>query len=145
MSPETAGSYSCQATTPGFSQISASITVRLRAPPSILTEPETVVSLGEATMLWCQSSSADHSRGVLWSHNGQEIRPDNSLFSILDTRDGERLRSVVLIKELQSDHLGQFRCQLANRFGTNSALIQLREKGEFYLINRNCLSSFYTI
>ena len=47
-----------------------------------------------------------------------------------DCRDGDRLRSVVLIKEVESEHLGQFRCELSNRFGTNSALIQLREKGE---------------
>ena len=84
-------------------------------------------------MLWCQSSSADHSRGVVWSHNGEEIRPDNALFSVLDTRDGDSLRSVVLIKEVGSDHLGQFQCTLANRFGTNSALMQLREKGESFV------------
>ena len=141
MSPETAGSYSCQASTPGFSLVSASTSARLRAPPSIMTEPETEVRLGEAAMLWCQSSSADHRRGVLWSHNGREIRPDNSLFSILDTRDGDRLRSVVLIREIQAEHLGQFRCQLSNRFGTNSALLQLREKGE----RETAMSSFSRI
>ena len=43
LSPETAGTYSCQANTPGFSQISASTSVMLRAPPSIMTE--TKVSL----------------------------------------------------------------------------------------------------
>ena len=59
LSQETVGDYICEAATPGFSVISDTTSVRLRAPPLILTEPETLVSLGESAMVWCQSSSAD--------------------------------------------------------------------------------------
>ena len=40
------------------------------------------------------------------------------------------MRSVVLMREIKTEDLGQFRCEMRNRFGSSSALIQVKEKGE---------------
>ena len=86
ISAETEGDYTCQAATQGFPLVSATTSVRMKAPPLILTEPETLVTLGESAMVWCQSSSGEPSLGVDWSHNGVIITPDSQQFSVLDTR-----------------------------------------------------------
>ena len=65
-----------------------------------------------------------------WTHNGAAITPDSQQFSVLDTIDGRTIRSVVLIRQIKSEHLGQFRCQMKNRYGSDTATIELREKGE---------------
>ena len=123
----------CEASVSGFSKVSKLFRVNLRGPPEIEAEAEEkFVSLGDSTSVSCETrtpGSDGLSSTVTWSHKGAIIWPDNANFSILDTIDGDLLKSVLLIRNVGSHHMGQFLCRIENKFGSNEAAITLTEKG----------------
>ena len=137
------GAYTCEAAVPGFPKVATSYQVSLRGPPEIeAAEEEKLAEVGASTTVACEvrnQGPASWSRGgvasastVTWSHEGRVIRPDNGNFSILDTFDGDILRSVVLIKNVELHHFGQFECRAKNKFGSNHAVVTLSEHGSKY-------------
>ena len=127
------GDYVCEAAASGFSSVRKVFSVQLRGPPQIEAgAQEKFVSLGESTTVSCEARNRgreDMSSTVTWSHEGGLILPDNGDFSILDTIDGDILKSVVLIRNVKSHHFGKFLCQIENKFGSTEATITLRENG----------------
>ena len=130
LSESTHGGYLCQASSSGFSPISTKFQIRTRGPPEIQTSgEEKSVSLGESSTVWCQVSNQSPSLTLKWSHGGQVIKPDNRDFSILDTIDTDILKSVVLIRNVENKHFGEFICHVETKFGDKQASIMLLEKG----------------
>ena len=141
----------CEAAASGFSKVSKLFRVQLRGPPEIEAEAsEKFVSLGDSATVQCE---ARHRGGdglsstVTWSHQGDIIWPDNGNFSILDTIDGDILKSVLLIRNVGSHHIGQFLCKIENKFGSNAASITLTEKARVpqLVVVCSCLSVGFLI
>ena len=127
----TEGGYMCQAEVSGFSGTSTMFHVKPRGPPEIETGGEDkTVSVGDSATVFCQVRRQSPSVTVTWSHEGHIIKPDNEDFSILDTIDGDIFKSVILIRNVEKDHFGEFLCQIENEFGIQKAAIRLEEKGK---------------
>ena len=123
----------CEASGSGFSKVSKLFRVSLRGPPEIEAEAEEkFVSLGDSTTVSCETRNPGGlglSSTVTWRHKGDIILPDNGNFSVLDTIDGDILKSVLLIRNVGSHHIGEFHCKIENKFGSSEASIILTEKG----------------
>ena len=132
LSPASQGKYLCEASASGFTKIRTTFHVKIRGPPEIFTEdPVKTGTIGESVTMWCQVRRHGGPMSVVWKHGGHVIRPDNPYFSILDTIDKDLLKSVVLIRNLKEQHFGKFTCEIENKFGKNSAEIELSEKAPF--------------
>ena len=131
LSEATEGGYMCQAEVSGFSGVSTMFHVKSRGPPEIETgDKDKTAEVGHSATIFCQVRRQSPSVTVTWSHEGRLIRPDNEDFSILDTIDGDIFKSVILIRNVEKDHFGEFLCQIENKFGSNQAAIKLQEKGK---------------
>ena len=120
--------YRCDVEVAGFPKISKIFHVLVHAAPIIETETDVKhVEMGESATVFCQVSNVDPSLSIIWSHNNQEILPDNTDFSVLDTINTNTVRSVILIKNVGDRHLGDYVCNVTNKFGHSSASITLME------------------
>ena len=118
LSALTAGSYTCQAAVPGFSPIMSSARVQMRGPPVILGKNAAQFgSVGETVHIHCETESIPSANMFSWSFNGKNITGNSQLFSIIETRDGPRVKSTVIIKGAKKHHFGEYLCGVENELG----------------------------
>ena len=66
---------------------------------------------------------------MAWKFNGKYFNLDSSDYTILETQDGKMVKSMVIIKDVKSDKLGEYECNVVNEIGTTSSVIFLKETG----------------
>ena len=132
MSNVTQGQYSCFAEVPGFPVVSRSFQVKAQGPPQVLSDSsEKLATVGESATVGCEVRTSDTlALRLSWSHKGQAILPDNPDFSILDTIDGDIVKSVVLIKNVEDRLFGEFSCSATNQYGSNRSHVRLVKAGQ---------------
>ena len=69
--------------------------------------------------------------GFTWTFRGHELRPGSSLYSILDTRLGNIVRSTLVVDAAQAKHFGEYICTVKNELGSTSTIIALNEIGNY--------------
>jgi len=128
LSSLTAGSYTCQAGVPGFSPIMREAKVQMRGPPVILGKNGAQFgSVGETVHIHCETHSVPTAHTFKWSFNGEEITKDSQTFRIIETRDGARVKSTIIIKDAKKHHFGEYLCGVQNEIGQTETVIKLRE------------------
>ena len=131
LTPSTAGRYTCQAAAPGFSPVRRTGRVRLRGPPTILASSAAQFgSRGETVHVHCETDSVPAAKQFRWKFNGMELSRDSPLFTIIETRDGSRVKSTVIIKNAESHHFGEYLCGVSNEIGQTETVIKLKEIGK---------------
>ncbi len=80
----------------------------------------------------CEVFSIPGTELVEWAHNGRVISPSASSdkYSVSEKRTPGGTRSTLAVADVDEDDLGAYICTAANAFGTDSAVIHLRKKGE---------------
>ena len=132
LSAQTAGSYSCQAAVPGFSPIMRDAKVQMRGPPLILGKNGAQFgSVGETVHIHCETESIPIANEFFWTFNGEELSRDSQMFTIIETRDGSRVKSTVIIKNAKKHHFGEYLCGVQNEIGQTETVIKLREIGKY--------------
>ena len=127
----TAGSYTCQAVVPGFSPVMREATVQIQGPPVILGKDGAQFgSVGETVHIHCDTQSVPTAYKFKWSFNGKEITQDSQMFRIIETRDGSRVKSTIIIKDAKKHHFGEYLCGVQNEIGQTETVIKLREIGK---------------
>ena len=132
LSALTAGSYTCQAAVPGFSPIIREAKVEMRGPPVILGKDGAQFgAVGETVHIHCETHSIPTAHKFMWSFNGKEITQDSQTFRIIETRDGSRVKSTIIIKDAKKHHFGEYLCGVQNEIGQTETVIKLREIGKY--------------
>lgn len=72
---DTAGPYICQAVVQGFPEISATASIYLKGPPSLISSRFQFGSLGDTVRVECLAKSIPRPERVTWYHFGREIDP----------------------------------------------------------------------
>jgi len=129
LSNRTSGTYTCQALVPGYSPASISSIVQIRGPPVILGHSGAQFgSSGETLHVVCEAESVPAAKTFSWSFNGNVLRSDSAVYSIIETQHGSRVRSTVIINYAQKEHFGDYVCNVENEIGSSAVSISLKEK-----------------
>lgn len=131
----TAGSYTCQASVPGFPSVSHTSRVKLRGPPRIIVRQGTQFSsAGETVHVICEAESLPAAKSFSWTFNGSPLESDQPTHSIIETQHGTSVRSTLIINQVQPHHFGDFGCTVENDLGTSDSSITLVEKESMPLL-----------
>ena len=52
------------------------------------------------------------------------------MFRIIETRDGSRVKSTIIIKDAKKHHFGEYSCGVENEIGQTETVIRLIEIGK---------------
>ena len=144
LSNRTSGTYTCQALVPGYSPASISSIVQIRGPPVILGHSGAQFgSSGETLHVVCEAESVPAAKTFSWSFNGNVLRSDSAVYSIIETQHGSRVRSTVIINYAQKEHFGDYVCNVENEIGSSAVSISLKEKGMPQQINICIFPQFF--
>jgi len=129
LSNRTSGTYTCQALVSGYSPSSISSRVQIRGPPVILVDSGAQFgSSGETVHVVCEAESVPAAKSFSWSFNGNVLRSDSAVYSIIETQHGSRVRSTVIINYAEKEHFGDYVCNVENEIGSSAVSISLKEK-----------------
>jgi hypothetical protein len=129
LSNRTSGTYTCQALVSGYSPSSISSRVQIRGPPVILVDSGAQFgSSGETVHVVCEAESVPAAKTFSWSFNGNVLRSDSAVYSIIETQHGSRVRSTVIINYAAKEHFGDYVCNVENEIGSSAVSISLKEK-----------------
>ncbi|KAJ8681625.1 hypothetical protein QAD02_017417, partial [Eretmocerus hayati] len=125
--PETAGRYFCHARVSGFPEQTASASIYIRAPPTILSQRTQYVPDEGLVKVQCVAMSVPRADSVQWSFGGRELdfSSNNTPFHRFEEYEPERVVSTLTLLEPISMYFGDYNCTVSNAYGTDSALIKL--------------------
>jgi len=124
---QSAGIYTCKATSEGFAPISEAISVTLRGPPNIVPGREVQFgTIGEAVHIICEAHAVPKVQRFFWLYKGQELRQEASNFSIVETQHGNIIRSTLIIPKVGKNNFGEYGCRVRNKIGEVSTVIKLK-------------------
>eukprot|EP00095_Tigriopus_kingsejongensis_P001959 maker-scaffold594_size129171-snap-gene-0.23 protein:Tk01959 transcript:maker-scaffold594_size129171-snap-gene-0.23-mRNA-1 annotation:"irregular chiasm c-roughest protein isoform x3" len=143
VSPNIVGAYECEASTPGYSDVSATAKLFVKGPPQIVNahQPQ-YASLSTTARVVCDVQSVPGLDDIEWSFQGQLIDPrverphHGSKYSLTEKRlvDEERIQSSLVIRDVQSQDLGAYMCTVTNALGSDSAVLHLRKQSAMPLL-----------
>ena len=85
---------------------------------------------GETVQVVCEAESVPAVKSFSWSFNGNVLRSDSEVYSIIETQHGARMRSTMIISRAGREHFGDYVCSVENEIGSSAVSISLKEKGE---------------
>lgn len=104
--------------------------VTLLGPPVIFdSEVAQYGAVGDTVQVHCESQSALDIKRFIWKFNGEELSRDSRVLSIVESRNGNKVKSTIVIKNAQKDHFGEYHCGVENELGVAQAVIKLQELG----------------
>ncbi|XP_050438792.1 irregular chiasm C-roughest protein-like isoform X2 [Adelges cooleyi] len=134
VSASTAGRYFCRATTQGFGEIGADMSVVLKSPPVIITKSVQYGVVGDTVRIDCIAYSVPVADRIVWTYQGTELGvPGQKYYTILEemVEGGEAVKSILVIKDTRIEHFGTYNCTASNVYGVDSFNITLKAKNSF--------------
>ncbi|KAK7069050.1 hypothetical protein SK128_018916, partial [Halocaridina rubra] len=126
---DTLGSYLCIAKANGFPEISATVGVFLKGPPSISTEKQQWANQGETALVECVVTDASaQSLSVAWTHNAKEINLETDRYEVVEDVTSRGIRYTLVIHNAQPLDFGSYNCTVLNPYGSDSSFIELSKK-----------------
>ena len=132
VSEDTAGSYTCQVTVPGYRTIQAAAQVRLEGPPTPLRlgpGPQQG-EVGETGELRCGAVAVPSAEAVVWSYRERVVSGRGGRHRVVTTRDRDKIISTLTIQQTRPADFGQYNCTVRNRLGENWQLVELVQTGK---------------
>ena len=121
----------------------------MRSPPVILGKNGAQFgNVGETVHIHCETESVPSASRFSWSFNGKDISGDGEneeMFSIIETRDGPRVKSTVIIKDAKKHHFGEYLCSVENEIGQTESVIKLREIGEVFTMTTLAATTLHVL
>ena len=110
--------------------------VTLLGPPMIYeSDVAQYGTVGDTVQVHCESQSSPEIKNILWKFNGEELSRNSPVLSIVESRNGNRVKSTIVIKNAQKHHFGEYFCAVENELGQAEAVIKLQELGIFSRTN----------
>ena len=110
--------------------------IKVRGPPKIVPGRDLqYATVGQPLHVICEAESVPEADGFTWTYRGHELSPGSSLYSILDTRLGNIVRSTLVVDQAQAKHFGEYICTVKNELGSTSTIISLNEIGNYYYLD----------
>ena len=128
LSSRTAGHYTCTASSSGFSPLVAQAEVLVRGPPDLKGGPEGVQggARGETLHIHCEARAVPSPSSFTWTFRGSELRGDSPVYSMIETQQGDSIRSTLIINNAGDEHFGEYECLASNEVGASRRVVRLR-------------------
>lgn len=132
MTPDTAGTYLCRASVPGFADIQAVATVHLKGPPTITSVRRQFGIVGDTARIECVAFSVPRARHVSWTFEGREIQPGglDADYTVMEEALPDGVRSTLIVRESAARHFGRYNCTVVNDHGSDVIEIDLLAQSE---------------
>ncbi|XP_069957739.1 irregular chiasm C-roughest protein-like isoform X3 [Cherax quadricarinatus] len=124
----TAGVYVCVAAVRGFPQLEGRLRLLVKGPPTIVSAGEQRGRMGDTVNLECNTVSIPSPIRVTWTYNGKEIDLSDPRYAVVEDRQGEGLRNVLVIRDAVSHDFGAYNCSVVNEYGVARKQIRLNEE-----------------
>ncbi|XP_069185991.1 irregular chiasm C-roughest protein isoform X2 [Procambarus clarkii] len=128
--PSTAGVYRCVASVRGFPEVEGGLRVLVKGPPTIVSAGEQRGRMGGTVSLECSTVSIPSPIRVTWAYNGRDIDLSDPRYELVQDRQGEGLRNLLVIHDAASHDFGAYNCSVVNEYGVARKQIRLNEERE---------------
>ena len=118
----------------GYQDLVRDVTVIMRGPPT-LTPVQTVQygDIGHSVSLQCEATALPRLQQLSWSWHGRDlgVGSNDANVSIIESHQGNTVRSTLVISKLEQHHLGDYSCVASNKMGLVKQVVTLRQIGKY--------------
>ena len=122
------GKYYCRVSVTGFEEISTSAIIYMKGPPNILNKESQASQIGkegDTVQLVCDSFAIPSPTKVTWYVDGKAVDGASAKYGVDQTAKADGVVSTLSVKKSVHDDFTEYKCDIENSYGTDSATFNL--------------------